>query len=217
MQTLTFRLFGFEFHAHPGFWLFLGVILLFSLEGGAISGAFIMPAVVALAFITHELGHAAVARAFRLRVFPIELSFMVGTTPHQRTTPGRQFFISIAGPFAGFLLALVAILAIFGLDVAEIQQPHLSTFLEMLVFVNLSLSCFNLLPVIPFDGGNALRAAVGTFFGERTGLKIAAMVSVVLGTALVLIGWQYGMLFLAMIAGFSVWQNIQTLREMRAF
>lgn len=216
MRTVQFSLFGFKYHAHPGFWLFLGIVMLFSLQGGNTSGAIIAPLAVALAFIVHELGHAATARLFGLWVRPIELGFLVGTTTHQPTTPWRQFAISISGPFAGFVMAALAILISFGATAAKLQQPWLFSAMNYLAAINVMLSCFNLLPIIPFDGGNAVRSAVTALWGVRNGWMVASGLSVVLGTALALFGLQSGMMLLTAFMGFAVWQNIQALRELQA-
>lgn len=216
MAPFTFRLFGFPIQVHGGFLLFLGVIALFQLQARAsIASLLIWCGVIATAFVVHELGHAFAARRFALRVMPIELRFMVGVTPHERTTPGKQLLISIAGPAAGLLFGLL------GLAVVALVPMSGSSLLyelaESVLVVNITLSLLNLLPIVPLDGGNALRSGVELGWGPITGAKVASGVSVVLGLVAVFFGIQSGMIFLAAFAGFAVWNNLQKLRELGVF
>ena len=216
MTPYTFKLFGFPIVVHGGFLLFLGVIALFQLQARAsIPSILVWCLVVAVAFVVHELGHAFVARRFRLRVMPIELKFMVGVTPHQRTTAGKQLLISLAGPAAGLLLGLLGLAVVAFVPMSGESLPY--ELAESVLVVNLGLSLLNLLPIVPLDGGNALRSGVEMGWGPVTGAKVAAGISVVLGLAAVFFGIQSGMIFLAAFAGFAVWTNLQTLRELGVF
>lgn len=65
--------------------------------------------------------------------------------------------ISLAGPAANFLLAILAGLGLrLGIGIASLSWGSL--FLVFLVMTNLGLGCFNLLPIHPLDGGKVLIA-----------------------------------------------------------
>ena len=84
-----------------------------------------------------------------------------------------MLFVSIAGPFANFLLA-VAIALLFRLGYRGLFNDGLSFMLQFAVLINLVLAFFNLIPVPPLDGSKILFSLVNVrpetqIFLERTG------------------------------------------------
>jgi Zn-dependent protease len=157
--------------------------------------------------IVHELGHALVARREGIEVQRIDLFLFGGITQMSRdaATPGEDFRIAAAGPAAtlGFvLLCLVLDLAIVGphrlvhaaaLDgTVEITPVLLS--LSWLLFWNVLLLIFNLVPAFPLDGGRIARAIVWRVTGEkRRGTQVAA---------------RMGQGFAALLAGVGIWMML---------
>jgi Zn-dependent protease len=138
--------------------------------------------------IVHELGHALVARRQGIRVDRIELFLFGGFTQMSRDamSPGEDFKIAAAGPLATFLfvvLCLVLDLAIVGphrlihaaaLD-GTVQITPVLLALSWLLFWNVLLLAFNLVPAFPLDGGRIARAAVWRVTGsKRRGTTTAA-------------------------------------------
>ncbi len=74
--------------------------------------------------------------------------------------------IAFAGPAANLILALLATLAFQALLATQVInfQSLLPTFLALLVFVNLLLLFFNLIPIPPLDGSKVLDAV---FYSAR--------------------------------------------------
>jgi Zn-dependent protease len=138
--------------------------------------------------IVHELGHALVARREGIEVKRIDLFLFGGLTQMTRdaATPGEDFRIAAAGPLAtfGFVLVCLAVdLAIVGphrlihaakLDgTVEITPVLLS--LSWLLFWNVLLLVFNLVPAFPLDGGRIARSIVWRITGEKQrGTRVAA-------------------------------------------
>ncbi len=136
--------------------------------------------------LVHELGHAMAARAYDLPVHRITLQMLGGVTETSRSdvTPGRQFVIAGVGP----LLSLV--LGALGLALAQILSP--GTVLHLLAVqlgaANLLVGVFNLLPGLPLDGGQLMRAAVWKVSGDPSmGTTVAAWIGRVLAVCLVLV------------------------------
>jgi Zn-dependent protease len=154
--------------------------------------------------IVHELGHAFVARHEGIEVRRIDLFLFGGLTQMSRdaATPGEDFRIAAAGPLAtfGFVLVCLAVdLAIVGphrlvhaaaLDgTVEITPVLLS--LSWLLFWNILLLVFNLVPAFPLDGGRIARAIIWRITGEkRRGTEIAA---------------KLGQGFAVLLAGVGIW------------
>jgi Peptidase family M50/CBS domain len=71
-------------------------------------------------------------------------------------TPGREFLISAAGP--ALSLALAA--GFYGLTHVVAAGTIAGTLVAQLMWANLIVGAFNLLPGLPLDGGRMLRAAI---------------------------------------------------------
>jgi Zn-dependent protease len=138
--------------------------------------------------IIHELGHALVARRQGIHVDRIELFLFGGFTQMSRdaSTPAEDFKIAAAGPAATFcfvLLCLALDLALVGshrlvhaavLD-GKVKITPVLLAASWLLFWNVLLLAFNLIPAFPLDGGRIARAIVWRVTGsKRRGTQIAA-------------------------------------------
>src|SRR5437660_5452376 len=154
--------------------------------------------------IVHELGHALVARRLGIVVRRIDLFLFGGLTEMSRdaASPGEDFKIAAAGPLATFcfvLLCLAVDLAIVGphrlihaaqLDTTVRITPVLLS-LSWLLFWNVLLLMFNLVPAFPLDGGRIARAIIWRITGSKPqGTAIAAR-----------LGQGFGLL----LAGIGIW------------
>jgi Zn-dependent protease len=130
--------------------------------------------------IIHELGHAVAARRQGIRVDRIELFLFGGFTQMSRdaVSPGEDFKVAAAGPLATFcfvLLCLVLDMAIVGphrlVHAAELDGTvHITPVLlalSWLLFWNVLLLVFNLVPAFPLDGGRIARAIVWRVTGSK--------------------------------------------------
>ena len=118
--------------------------------------------------VIHEFGHALVAKRFGIVTRDINLLPIGGLSRMERIpdNPREELWIALAGPFAS--LAIAGCLFIFtwaaGLPTALNQVTQLpfwndlSSFVSQLMFANIALALFNLLPVFPMDGGRVFRA-----------------------------------------------------------
>lgn len=138
--------------------------------------------------LLHELGHSLVARSQGITVNSIKL-FMFGgvaTIDRESSTPGRAFQVAIAGPLVSF--ALFVILGAIVLLVLPPNQPP-AILLGNLAQINLVLALFNLIPGLPLDGGQVLKALVWKATGNRfTGIHWAARTGQLLGWVAVVLG-----------------------------
>ncbi len=107
--------------------------------------------VLALVFLVHELGHVLAFRNYGLAVgAPVFLPFVGALTPG--STPANEedgAYIALAGPLAGMALA-AASLAI-GLVTHD-------PFWMLAANISALLNLFNLVPVMPLDGGRIIQA-----------------------------------------------------------
>jgi Zn-dependent protease len=151
--------------------------------------------------VLHELGHALAARRSGIEVSGIDLFFFGGVMKMNRDTdtPGKEFFVAVAGPLVTLGIVIVGALigiALAGADAfwesaqlsgaapAEIAQLLIS----FLVTMNAILLVFNLVPAFPLDGGRIARAAAWKVTGDRNrATRFAAALGQ--GFAVLLIGF----------------------------
>lgn len=169
------RLAGIETRVHASFALLLLWVGADSYRStGSWTGAIFGVVFVLLMFgavLLHELGHALTARRFGVPTRAITLYPIGGVAEllgHART-PGQDALIAVAGPAVNFVLAaglaLVAWLAPL--------TPGPAFFVNALVWANLGLGLFNLLPAFPMDGGRILRAGLTSRLGRLRATEIA--------------------------------------------
>ena len=176
--------------------------------------------------LLHELGHALAARRSGIEVTGIDLFFFGGVMKMSRDTdtPGREFFVAVAGPLV--TLALVGLGALAGmvmmgseafLDTARLAgaTPGAAELVvSFLTTINLVLLVFNLVPAFPLDGGRIARAAIWKLTGDR---GRATRVSGYLGQGFALLLAAYGLWTLstgdsfggiwAMVLAWLLWQS----------
>ncbi|HEY7361830.1 MAG TPA: site-2 protease family protein, partial [Streptosporangiaceae bacterium] len=122
--------------------------------------------------LVHELSHSLVARGFGLPVRRILLYPLGGFSEIEREppTPGREFLVSAAGPAISLALAAGG----YALTRAVPEGTVLRVLLAQLVFANLLVGIFNLLPGLPLDGGRMLRAGVWKLTGRAGQATVVA-------------------------------------------
>jgi Zn-dependent protease len=130
--------------------------------------------------LAHELGHSFVALKQGINVKSITLFLFGGLANLEKesTTPAAAFGVAIAGPIVSFLL--FGLLTLAG-SYLSLSAPMLGM-ISVLAGVNLSLGLFNLIPGLPLDGGNILKAIVWQISGNPyQGVKFASWVGQAFG------------------------------------
>ncbi|MGC2195389.1 MAG: site-2 protease family protein [Terriglobales bacterium] len=204
------RLFGVEIRLHFTFVFLLAFIWMAesAMKGNSTPGRVL--ALVGIVFgsvVVHEMGHALIAMREGLQAKAIILLPIGGITllddsqPVPVPAPGqvrwkREIRIAVAGPMVNILVALVAGMVVL----ARFPEAHLWTkpfihsnhLLRSLVWTNLYLGAFNLLPAYPMDGGHILRAV----FSRRMDVVQATRRAVSIAHALAPLVIVVGMLLL---------------------
>jgi Zn-dependent proteases len=136
------------------------------------SAYWLVSSIAALLFyvslLSHEMGHALVARRLGVKVDGITLWIFGGVARLRgdAPTPGTEVKIAIAGPIVSLVLAILFGAATFALD-ATGGPPLIEGGCAWLAGSNAMLLIFNLIPAFPLDGGRLLRAWLWQRRGDR--------------------------------------------------
>lgn len=203
----SFRAFGLPVQVETSALFIVGFIALSWGRGGTdLLALGVLYAVVLMASIfVHELGHAVVGARLGLRPQRIALHGFGGYCQYgRRPTPGKGVISSLAGPAAGLLLGGV----LFAVYLAAGQgMPGRAVYLlEQAIFINVFWSLFNLLPMFPMDGGQALwhglRLKISPLKADGIVKRVTIVTAVLTGVA----GALAGFLFIPLICFFAVMQ-----------
>ncbi|WP_413174433.1 site-2 protease family protein [Anabaena azotica] len=134
-------------------------------NGTAWSAGLVMALLLFTSVLLHELGHSLVAQSQGIKVNSITLFFFGGIAAieEESKTPGKAFQVAIAGPMVSIVLFLL-----LNLVSNVISDTTLVSFMVRdLARINLIVALFNLIPGLPLDGGQVLKAALWKVTGDR--------------------------------------------------
>ena len=122
--------------------------------------------------LIHELAHTVVALRGGLPVRRISLYFLGGVSEigEASKNPRQEAWIAAAGPLVSVVLGVAAYVVGQALEPDTVGR----SLADALVFSNLLVGAFNLLPGLPLDGGRVLAAAVWGATGRRHSGVVAA-------------------------------------------
>lgn len=184
-------LFGIPFYVNPSWFLVLALVtfsygnnLALQFPGLPTGVPLLLGLVTALllfaSVLAHELGHSFVALRQGIEVQSITLFLFGGLASLERESksPAEAFWVAIAGP-------IVSLLLFGGFTLIGLTTPitgAFATILAVLSYVNLALALFNLIPGLPLDGGNVLKAIVWQVTGNAyKGVQVAGRVGQFIG------------------------------------
>jgi Zn-dependent protease/CBS domain-containing protein len=216
------NLFGIPFYVNPSWFFVLGLVTLsyggqlalFPQLGGITPWilGFIAALLLFASVVAHELGHSFVAIAQGIKVKSISLFIFGGLASLEKEsdTPLQAFSVAIAGPLVSLLL--FGLFTILGNSLT--LSPPLEAIIYLLASINLILGLFNLIPGLPLDGGNILKALVwqitgnpnkGIIFASRVG-QFFGWLGIIVGGLSILGFSQFGS-FWTLLIGFFLLQN----------
>lgn len=168
--------FGIELRIHATFFLIVAwaAYIWGAAYGHGAAGAFYGAVLISLLFVCvviHELCHSRMAQHYGAEVASITLLPIGGVSllKSMPEEPRKELWVSLVGPASNLVIAagLAMVLAVLPgkapVDTAE-QMVEILTGISLqglvtyLLFVNILLAVFNLMPAFPLDGGRVLRS-----------------------------------------------------------
>lgn len=136
-------------------------------------------AMVMLFAIIHELGHLLAGlllgmkpEKLEIRPYGVSISFKLTTKDYnKKIIKGNQLelkkiLVALAGPFTNIILICI----IFKMNINIFGAL-------MVIYSNLLLILFNLLPIYPLDGGRIVKSIIHIFLGKRKAEKYSNYIS----------------------------------------
>lgn len=207
---MSFRLFRYPVTIQPTVWFVLGFLVLVRAAEGpqALLAGATFAAIVFGSILVHELGHATVGDRLGLGPCAITLHGFGGLTSFSRPPGPRQgLLVTLAGPGAGLTLGGVAAVLLF---LAPMDAPAVQRALLTLALVNVIWSLFNLLPMVPLDGGMVMIHGLRTLgLPPARVLRVARVVSVAVAVAVGAAAIALNQWFVAVVVALVLFRNLR--------
>lgn len=158
-------------------------------------------AAIFVVIVVHELGHALVARRYGIPTRDIMLLPIGGIASLERMPekPSQELAVAVVGPVINLVLAALCYVPFAFTDPGTLAN----VLFKQLVWINVGLAVFNMIPAFPMDGGRALRAVLAMRMGNERATDIAAQLGKVFAIAIGVLGLFTNPLLL--VIAFVVW------------
>jgi Zn-dependent protease len=210
------RVAGIDLFLHPTFLLLLAYVGLFHQSG--LLSVLLVSAVFGCVLL-HELGHALMARELGIRTLDITLYPIGGVARLERMPrkPASEFLIALAGPLVNVAIAggLAGLEFLSGAWEPGAYLTRVDLFASSLMWFNVVLAIFNLIPAFPMDGGRVLRAMLSGWLGRLRATEVAAQLGQLLAVGFGTYCLFNGMLLQAMVAAFIFFAARSELGQVR--
>ncbi len=198
------KAFGIGIYVHWTFLVLLAIVYFTARGGGGAAALFALATVISVfaCVVLHEYGHALTARRFGIGTRDITLLPIGGVARLERMSdkPWEEFCIAIAGPMVNVVIVALLLTWVMVYPVvdgplkyleviAQVQNGEIQELLKnysfatllglFLLFVNVFLIGFNMIPAFPMDGGRVLRSVLAPLLGHLRATEVAAGLSVV--------------------------------------
>lgn len=149
-----------------------------------------------MCILLHEFGHSLTGKRFGVKTRDIILSPIGGLARLESIpdNPMQEFKIAINGPIVNLIIAslLAMVVSFTGLPflpeiIDGVVRIDSSNFLQWLMYMNIGVFLFNLIPAFPMDGGRILRSLLSVKMGRTKATFWASSLGKIL--AIVFIGF----------------------------
>lgn len=203
-------LFGIRVRLHPLFVLVMAVAV--------ITGYFLELITLFGIVIIHELGHIAAAKGLGWQVREVQLLPFGGVAvmdDRGRASAAQEIGVALAGPLQNVWMAGLG-LALQGMQVWSVEWG------QYFVLANVMIALFNLIPVLPLDGGKVAFALVSLWLPFHRTLWVCTLLSIFFSTMITILalsslatsGIQMNLLLIGL---FLIYSNVYTYRQLQFY
>jgi len=175
--------------------------------------------VLFLIVLLHEFGHALACRqvggtANRIVLWPLGGVAYVDPPPR----PGATLWSLAAGPLVNVALApvLMALVAVSRAVGGAHAMPNLYELLRSVLYIDVVLLVFNMLPIYPLDGGQIVRSLLWFVMGRARSLMVATLIGFVGVAGLILLAFRIRSIWFGVLSAFIVLNCWAGLKQARA-
>ncbi len=153
--------------------------------------------------VLHEYGHVCMAQYFGWAVYDVTIYFMGGIANMTiRCNPKEEICVGAAGPVVSF--ALFALFMPFCLIFLIFDLPGMLFVFGLFAVVNLIIFTFNLLPLLPMDGGRILRASLASIIDYEDATWWSVRIGQIVGVLAVALALLFGAYAAAVVLSFMI-------------
>lgn len=127
--------------------------------------------------IIHELGHLTMGilvgkKIEQIQILPlgVSISFKILVEDYNKKiikgniSNVKNLLVAVAGPFVNFAIAII----LYNLNTLNMLEFK---YIEIIIYINLLIGFFNLIPIYPLDGGRIVKEILYIIFGKREALE----------------------------------------------
>ncbi len=160
--------------------------------------------------VLHEFGHAFMAERYGIRTVDITLLPIGGIARLERLPddPREELKIALAGPAVNVAIAAALLLSSKLLQALSPSAEVVAISVRLvsdLMWINIGLAAFNMLPAFPLDGGRALRSFLALHLDHAEATQFAATLGKAFAILIGLVGLfsSWWLLFVALFVYFG--------------
>lgn len=206
------RFFGIDVFLHWTFLVFLVLIWYSTREAGLTFVAFFLSAFTCV--VLHEYGHALTARRYGIGTHDITLLPIGGVARLEKMpdNPRQELLVAIAGPAVNVVIAGILWGVCLATGISPLRDPDevlhgRAAFLVTLLWWNVIMVGFNMLPAFPMDGGRVLRSILAMRMNYAKATRWAANVGKVMAVLFAWFAIFHANHFMLIIIAFFVWMG----------
>ena len=175
-----------------------------------------------ICILLHEFGHSLTAKRYGVQTRDIILSPIGGLARLENIPdkPIQEFKVAINGPIVNLIIAsiLAIILLVFNLpflpDIVDgVVSIGPNNFIQWLMYMNIGVFLFNLIPAFPMDGGRILRSLLSIKIGRSRATFWASLLGKILAIAFAVYAVYAGYFMLLIIGPFVYFMAGQEYRQ----
>jgi Zn-dependent protease/CBS domain-containing protein len=193
------RPFGIRIAVHWTFLLIIAWVIFLNLQQGATAQQVLYSVLFIIAIficvVIHELSHSLTARRYGIPTKSITLLPIGGLADLQKMPekPQQEFAVSVAGPLSNIVIALIITIVLLITNNLNLSSTYFQSitgknFFIVLMFANLMLAVFNLLPAFPMDGGRIFRSLMAMYFSREKATYVAMNLGKIFALGLAILG-----------------------------